>query len=179
MDDHYADIAASAQQVTEEVIVTAARALQRRTGQRRLCMAGGVALNVLANARVLAEAGFDDLFIQPAAGDAGACIGAATYLYHHILGRPRTDPMRHAYLGPAVADADAQAFLDEQGIRYEVYEPGQLIVCTPREAYNCFAHTNIDLLVLGNAVVRRAEKRPFDPFAGRRQTREEAFALTG
>jgi carbamoyltransferase len=98
---HYADLAASIQVVTEEVLLHMARALHARTGATRLCMAGGVALNSVANARILRETPFTDLYIQPAAGDSGAALGAALYVQHHVLGQPRTFVMRHAYWGEA------------------------------------------------------------------------------
>ena len=96
---HHADVAASVQQVTEEVLLRMARSVREETGLRRLCMAGGVALNGVANARILREAGFDDLYVQPASGDAGAALGAALYVWHGLLGQPRAFIMDHAYWG--------------------------------------------------------------------------------
>jgi carbamoyltransferase len=110
------DVAASVQQVLEEVLVTVAADLRRVSGLRDICLAGGVALNGLANTRILREAGFERMFVQPAAGDSGGAIGAAAFLYHAVLGRPRVAPMRHAYLGPEY-DADTiEAFLDRNQI---------------------------------------------------------------
>jgi carbamoyltransferase len=95
----YADLAASIQAVTEETLVTMARAACARAGTSKLCMAGGVALNSVANARLLREAGVSDLFIQPAAGDSGAALGAALFAHHQVLGHPRGFVMEHAAWG--------------------------------------------------------------------------------
>jgi carbamoyltransferase len=95
----YADLAASIQAVTEETLLTMARAACERAGTSKLCMAGGVALNSVANGRILREAGVTDLFVQPAAGDSGAALGAALFAYHQILGRPRGFVMEHAAWG--------------------------------------------------------------------------------
>jgi carbamoyltransferase len=83
-------------------------------------MAGGVALNVLANARILRESGFRRLWIQPAAGDAGGCLGAATYLYHTVLREPRRSRMETAYLGPAYSNDEIHAFLEREGVAFTV-----------------------------------------------------------
>jgi len=96
---HYADIAASIQVVTEEMMLKMASHLHRETGLKRLCLAGGVALNSVANGRILRETPFEELFIQPAAGDGGGAVGAALVGYHMILGKPRDFVMRHAYWG--------------------------------------------------------------------------------
>jgi carbamoyltransferase len=116
LDPKYADIAASIQQVTEEAMVAVARHARELTGSTNLCMAGGVALNGLANARILREAGFERLFVQPAAGDSGGCIGAAAHLYHTVLRQPRAWVLDHAYLGPGFSDAEIAAFLDRAAV---------------------------------------------------------------
>ena len=95
----YADLAASIQAVTEETLVVMARAACERAGTSKLCMAGGVALNSVANGRILREAGVTDLFIQPAAGDSGAALGAALFVHHQVLGHPRGFVMEHAAWG--------------------------------------------------------------------------------
>ncbi len=95
----YADIAASVQMVTEEILLNMAREVHRRTSATRLCMAGGVALNSVANGRILRETPFTDVYIQPAAGDGGAAVGAALYVHHVVLGQPRGFVMDHAYWG--------------------------------------------------------------------------------
>src|ERR671935_497208 len=123
LDERYPDLAASIQTVTEDAMVDLARRARELTGATNLCMAGGVALNVLGNTRVLREAGFDNLWVQPAAGDSGGCVGAATYLYHSVLREPRRETMDTAYLGPGYTDAEIQAFLREQDIAYNDLQP--------------------------------------------------------
>jgi carbamoyltransferase len=105
----YADIAASVQAVTEEIMVRLARTACSRAGVNRLCIAGGVGLNSVANGRVLREASIADLFIQPAAGDSGAALGAALFVQHAILGEPRRFTMEHAYWGAAVDGESCRA----------------------------------------------------------------------
>jgi carbamoyltransferase len=119
--EYYADIAASIQVVTEEILLKMVNALHRETGQRRLCMAGGVALNSVANGRILKETPFDELYIQPAAGDSGAALGAALYAYHTLLGQPRKFVMDHAYWGKGYDDATVQDTLAEQNIGAEEF----------------------------------------------------------
>ena len=118
------DLAASIQVVTEEVVVKLARALQAETGAENLCMAGGVALNCVANGRLLREGIFADIWIQPAAGDAGGALGAAYAAYHRFRGQPRVrqgcgDQMQGALLGPCFADSAAMTALDGAGAIYE------------------------------------------------------------
>src|SRR3989449_2348689 len=125
---HYADIAASIQLVTEEALLAMARALHAKTGLPRLCMAGGVALNSVANGRILRETPFTEIYVQPAAGDGGGAIGAALYVYHAVLGNPRTYVMEHAYLGEDHSEADIKGFLDTNGIRYEYVEDDNRLI---------------------------------------------------
>jgi carbamoyltransferase len=96
---HYADVAASVQRFTEDALLRMATSLRQSTGARDLCLAGGVALNSVANARLLRQAGFERLFIQPAAGDAGGAMGAALYAWHVLLGHDRSSALEHAYWG--------------------------------------------------------------------------------
>jgi carbamoyltransferase len=117
---HYADVASSIQKVTEEVLVHMAKALQRETGSTRLCMAGGVALNSVANSRILRETGFTEMYVQPAAGDGGGAVGAALYAYHELLGQPRGFVMDHAYWGKSYTDAEAVDWFRSQNIAHEV-----------------------------------------------------------
>ncbi len=118
--EHYADVAASVQKVTEEVLLGMARALHRETGRTRLCMAGGVALNSVANGRIMRESPFREIYVQPAAGDGGAAVGAALYAAHTLLGAPRNGfVMDHAYWGQAFDDGAAREALVRRGIRYE------------------------------------------------------------
>ena len=116
LNEHYADIAASIQKVTEEIILKLASDLQRRTGLKKLCMAGGVALNSVANGRILRETPFEELFIQPAAGDSGAALGAALHVYHGLLGKPRSFTLEHAYWGKAYGEDEIRSFLEGQNI---------------------------------------------------------------
>jgi carbamoyltransferase len=115
---HYADIAASIQKVTEEILLNAARALRKRTGQSNLCIAGGVGLNSVANGRILRESGFEHVYIQPAAGDSGGALGAALYAYHTLLGWPRTMKMDHAYWGQSFEGQEAD-FLRQENVAFE------------------------------------------------------------
>jgi carbamoyltransferase len=119
---HYADVAASIQLVTEAVLLRMAEHLHRETGLRKLCMAGGVALNSVANGRILRETPFEDIYVQPAAGDGGGALGAALYAYHTILGRPREFVMRHAYWGEDYDAATVDTLLRSQNIRYRRLE---------------------------------------------------------
>jgi carbamoyltransferase len=119
---YWADIASSIQVVTEEILIGLVRDLHRRTGMRNLCMAGGVALNSVANGRILREGPFEDLFVQPAAGDSGGALGAALYAYHVLLGQPRKQPMEHAYLGEEFTDAQVSEFLRSANIPFERFD---------------------------------------------------------
>ncbi len=118
------DLARSVQAVTEEVILRMCRSLHADTGQRNLCLAGGVALNCVANGRVLREGPFENVWIQPAAGDAGGAVGVALAIAHQMNGLDRAprnrDAMQGAYLGPAFGDDRIRADLDRRGARYEV-----------------------------------------------------------
>jgi carbamoyltransferase len=116
---HYADIAASIQRVTEEVLLKMANHLHQKTGLKKLCVAGGVMLNSVANGRILRETAFDDMFIQPAAGDAGAALGAALWAYHVLLQKPRQFVLEHCYWGERFADSDVAEFLRANNIPYE------------------------------------------------------------
>lgn len=113
---HY-DMAAALQSTVTEILVGIARRLREETGMKKLCLAGGVALNCVANAAILEQAGFDEMFVQPAAGDAGGALGAALYVAHCLKGVPRPGaPMRDAYLGPAFAERDILRALQVKGI---------------------------------------------------------------
>jgi carbamoyltransferase len=124
---HYADVAASVQAVTEEVILNMARAAHRETGLRRLCLAGGVGLNSVANGKILRETPFEDLYVHPAAGDSGGAVGAALWAYHVLLGRPRRFVMEHAFWGQAHPDEAVRAWLDREGIAYTHLDDDRLL----------------------------------------------------
>ncbi|MDP9268949.1 MAG: hypothetical protein M3P27_11585 [Acidobacteriota bacterium] len=119
---YYADVAASIQAFTEDVLLKMARHVRRQTGLPALCMAGGVALNSLANGRIVRESGFEQVFIQPAAGDSGGAVGAALYAYHVLLGKPRRFVLEDAYLGKEYSAAETSAFLRSAGIAYEAFD---------------------------------------------------------
>jgi len=125
------DIAQSIQRVTEEVVLRLGRAVHEELGVKHLCLAGGVALNCVANGRLLREGPFEDLWVQPAAGDAGGALGAALALWHEYLGNPREvaemDAMRGAYLGPRFSDDDIRRYLDSIGARYTRMAEGDLL----------------------------------------------------
>jgi carbamoyltransferase len=118
----YADVAASIQRVTEDVLIRMATCLHQKTGQKRLCMAGGVGLNSVANSRILRETPFEELFVQPAAGDGGGALGAALWAHHSVLGKPRTSCMEHAYWGRQYSESEIVSFLDESGIPYQRFD---------------------------------------------------------
>lgn len=122
INQRHCDIASSAQKVLEEGMLELARWLHRRTGSKRLCLAGGVALNSVANGRILLEAPFDEVFIQPGAGDEGSSIGSALYLLHHIFKQPRRYVMEHAFLGPEYSDEEIESELKEWGLIYEKFD---------------------------------------------------------
>jgi carbamoyltransferase len=122
MNQHYADIAASIQQVTEEVLICMARQLHKETGMSKLCIAGGVGLNSVANYRILRETPFEDVFIQPAAGDGGGALGAALWADNMLLGNKRRFRMDHAYWGRAYSNDETQQFLEDNGIPYQRIE---------------------------------------------------------
>jgi carbamoyltransferase len=129
-DDHmaaqnqkYADIAASIQRVTEDIVLKMAHAAHRMSGgSKNLVMAGGVALNSVANGRVMRESPFENVFIQPAAGDAGGAIGAALYAYHVIFGKPRVFTMEHAYWGAEYPASRMAAAIKRSGFEYEEFD---------------------------------------------------------
>jgi carbamoyltransferase len=117
------DLAASIQVICEEVVLRAGNHAHRLTGSRNLVMAGGVALNCVANGRLSREGPFENIWIQPAAGDAGGALGAALLVWHHVLGKPRTvqlpDAQKGSLLGPRFQNDDIRLFLDSVGATYE------------------------------------------------------------
>ena len=115
---HYADIAASIQAVVEELILDLAKQAHRDTGLDRLCLAGGVALNSVANARILRETPFKELYIQPSAGDGGGAVGAALYAWHCGLGNSQRFVMDHAYWGQSYSDSKISEALEPTGARF-------------------------------------------------------------
>src|SRR5262249_11219979 len=143
------DLARSVQEITEEVMLKMARFARKETGQRDLCLAGGVALNCVGNGRLLREGIFDQIWIQPAAGDAGGAVGVALALWHRYLDKPRVSPeaagtwerpgaahagltpkyadgMSGSYLGPRFTESDIQAFIDRRGCAAKRVGPAAL-----------------------------------------------------
>lgn len=126
--EYYADIAASIQRVTEEVILKLANSLYKETGLKKLCIAGGVGLNSVANGRILRETPFEELFIQPAAGDSGGAAGAAWHVYHGLLNKPRNFVLEHAYWGKQYPESEIRQFLDSNNIAYEYFSDDEKLL---------------------------------------------------
>ena len=151
------DLAASVQAVVEEAVLRLTRALRDETGIPKLCLAGGVALNCVANGKVLRDGRFEDIWIQPAAGDAGGALGAALVASHRLFGEPRHceggDAMRGALLGPEFDPDEVRRVLDAAGARYEVLSDKALIDAT------------VSALVAGEAVGWFQGRMEFGPRA--------------
>ena len=124
------DLAASIQVVTEDIVLALARSLHEETGTKNLCLAGGVALNCVANGRLLREGPFDNIWIQPASGDAGSALGAALVTWHQHFNQTRTpnsrDAMHGTYLGPAFSNQDICNYLESQNIPFQSQNDEQL-----------------------------------------------------
>lgn len=125
---HYADIAASIQSVTEELILGMARELHRQTGLNRLCLAGGVALNSVANGRILRETPFEELYVQPSAGDGGGALGAALVAWHCALGQEKRFVMEHAFWGQSYGPDEIRGALDDLGVKATLVEDETALV---------------------------------------------------
>lgn len=125
---YYADIAASIQKVTEEIILKQANFLYEKTKKENLCLAGGVALNSVANGRLLSEGPFREIFIQPAAGDSGAAIGAAFYFYNCVLNYKRAFTLEHANLGKQYAEKSILNFLTSNNIKFAYFENTEQLI---------------------------------------------------
>lgn len=125
------DLAASIQAVTEEVVIKLAKGIKKSTGLNNLCLAGGVALNCVANGKLLRENVFDKIWIQPASGDAGGAVGAALAAYYLMLAQPRKvdkkDSMQGSYLGPEFGQAEIEQRLSQAGAKFDVVSDTQLI----------------------------------------------------
>lgn len=139
------DLARSVQEVTEMAMLRMANHAYRATGEKNLCLAGGVALNCVGNGRILRETPFENIWIQPAAGDAGGAIGAALSVWHQYLGNerkvdrhtpPGSDRMKGSYLGPAFTAEQIQKMLNEAGAVYREFNDSELIDFTAREIAN-------------------------------------------
>ncbi len=152
------DLAASVQAVTEEVVLKTATHLHAKTGSSNLCMAGGVALNCVANGRLLREGPFQNIWIQPAAGDAGGAIGVATFIWHQLLGKPRAaclpDGQSGSLLGPSYQSDEVEPLLDEVGAVYRRIDDEESL-----------AETVASLLAAGKVVGRFQGRMEFGPRA--------------
>jgi len=130
------DVAASIQAVLEEAVLRLTRSLAAKTGARNLCLAGGVALNCVANGKVLRDGKFDQIWIQPAAGDAGGAVGAALAAFHQFKGQPRvagnTDGMSGAFLGPEFSQADIEHRLTAAGAHFSVLDEEAMVEATAK-----------------------------------------------
>jgi len=164
------DLAASVQKVTEEIVLRMCRTLNRDTGLTNLCMAGGVALNCVANGKVLRSGMFEDIWIQPAAGDAGGALGAAYAVWHIREGKERVlkrrgDAMNGAYLGPEFSDKDIRRSIDNFGAKACHYQEFE-------ELANAVATRLAEGKVIGEKPcelkqIRSNERRPINPFETR------------
>jgi len=126
------DIAASVQKVTEEIVLRMSRKLSKDTGLTNLCMAGGVALNCVANGRVVRETPFKNIFVQPAAGDAGGAVGVAAYINSSVLGNARSFVWNHAYWGPAYSKDEIRSYLEKHNVPHREYSREDLLSVTAR-----------------------------------------------
>jgi len=132
LEQRHMDLAASIQVVIEEAVLRLTRSLAEETGEANLCLAGGVALNCVANGKVLRDGKFENIWVQPAAGDSGGALGAALTIYHLYADRPRTvantpDGMAGSYLGPEFDDGETQTRLEAAGARYAILPRDQLL----------------------------------------------------
>jgi carbamoyltransferase len=123
----FADIAASIQKVSEDILIKIANYLYQKTKLNKLCLAGGVALNCVVNYRLLKETPFNDIFIQPNAGDGGGALGAALYGWHALLDKPRGFVLNHSYWGKEYDSGQIKNFLQKQGVSYEEFNEDDLI----------------------------------------------------
>ena len=183
---YHKDLAASIQRVTEELIFHILNHLQKRTGLKNICIAGGVAQNSVANGKILDNTTFDNLYIPPAGHDAGTAIGSALWLYNHIQDNERIDPMQHSYFGAKFSDDEVEEYLKSEGIKYKKYSDDELNEVVANQLVNAgvigwfqgraefgpraLGHRSIicdptrdDAKELINAKIKRRE--PFRPFA--------------
>lgn len=126
------DLARSVQDVTEEIMIRMAKNVKKETGEKYLCLAGGVALNCVGNGKLLRENIFDKIWIQPAAGDAGGALGAAYVAYHHYLDKPvikskSKNPQKGSYLGPEYSETNIEDFLVKNNLQYKKYKEDEMI----------------------------------------------------
>ena len=127
LEQFHKDLAASIQKVTNDIIVMMANYVYKETNIDSLCLAGGVALNCVANSQILKNTPFKNIFIQPAAGDAGGALGAAYYVWHQVFKNERNFVMEHASWGPKFSNKEIKEFLDKKKVEYEFMDHGQLL----------------------------------------------------
>ncbi|MCK6555415.1 carbamoyltransferase [Candidatus Binatia bacterium] len=127
LEQRHKDLAASVQKVTDDVMLLMANHIGKETGSRNLCLAGGVALNCVANGRILREGPFKHMYVQPAASDAGGAIGVASYIYHTLQRHDRNFVLRHDYLGPGYSEQEVREFLVGNDIPHTVLERDELL----------------------------------------------------
>ena len=183
---YHKDLAASIQRVTEELIFHILNHLQKRTGLKNICIAGGVAQNSVANGKILDNTTFENLYIPPAGHDAGTAIGSALWLYNQIQDNKRIEPMYHSYFGAKFSDDEVEEYLKSEGIKYIKYSDDELNEVVANQLVNAgvigwfqgraefgpraLGHRSIicdptrnDAKELINAKIKRRE--PFRPFA--------------
>jgi len=124
---YYADIAASIQEVLEEILVIIGKNVKKKTGLENLCYAGGVAYNSKANWQIFNKAGFKNIYIQPAAGDSGGAMGAALFVYHSVLGKNNRSELNYAYLGFSENSLEIKKNLENENIKYKEYKSEKLL----------------------------------------------------
>src|SRR5579862_817732 len=132
LEPRHADLAASVQAVLEERYFEILNFVQRQTGLKKVCLAGGVALNCVANGMIFEKTAFQDVYIQAAAHDAGTSIGAALYVNHQVLKQPRSFVMRHVYYGPEYSEAEIRKELEDAGVRFHTLTEEELVDRTAR-----------------------------------------------
>ncbi|MGA3244445.1 MAG: carbamoyltransferase [Bacteroidota bacterium] len=132
LDQFHKDVAASLQKVTDELMVRMANHLHAETAMKNLCLAGGVALNCVANSQILKRTQFEDIFIQPAAGDAGGAVGVAYHIYNSLLGNKREFVWHDAFLGPQFTDDEIKEYLEGIDVKYRAYGREELLRETAR-----------------------------------------------
>lgn len=125
--EHHWDIAASAQRVLEETAIHLVKQIHEMTGEKNLCMAGGVAFNSVMNGRIFHETPFENFYVQAAAGDAGCSLGSAYYVWNQVLGKPRSYVMKSAYWGPGFSNDECRGVLNAEGLEFETLEDDILL----------------------------------------------------
>ena len=133
IEERHCDIAASLQKFIEETLITIARNLYNDTRMEKLCLAGGLFLNCVANSKILEETPFKEVFIQPAAGDSGGALGVASYIYHSILGNPRNYVMTDAYLGPYFTEKQLRRTLINHNLDFKELNDSDLVKYIAKE----------------------------------------------